>query len=71
MDNLRFYAACRQIIRHCPNQYAKAYAKAGLDLTTDDEIRMQALYILCNIGHWRHQDAKVCRKVLNEMGRPA
>ena len=50
---MNFHEACRQVLLHCPNEYAKAYANAGLDLNETREIQTQALYILCNTQHWR------------------
>ncbi len=63
----KFRLACHRIMRECPNEYAKGYAKAGYWMEREDEIRAQALYILSNMSHWRGLNAKVCRKVLKEI----
>ena len=43
--------------------YAVNYCRAALSMT-GEELRVQCLYILNNISHWRHPDAKEVRRVL-------
>ncbi len=43
--------------------YAVNYCRYGLE-TTGEELRVQCLYILNNISHWRHADAKSVRDIL-------
>lgn len=43
--------------------YAVAYAKAGLRMS-GEELRVQVLYILGNITHWRGEQAKRIRQNL-------
>ena len=43
--------------------YAVNYCRAALRYS-GDELRVQCLYILNNISHWRHPDAKRIRGVL-------
>jgi hypothetical protein len=49
------------------NGYAKAYARAGRGMT-GEEARVQALYILNNITHWRDAGAKEVRAALKRVG---
>jgi hypothetical protein len=43
--------------------YAVEYCKNAMDMG-GEELRVQCLYILNNIAHWRHADAKEVRLVL-------
>ena len=45
--------------------YCVNYARAGLSMT-DDELRVQCLYVLNNMTHWRGDVAKEVRGVLKE-----
>ena len=64
---LTFFEACRIIAAECPNEYAKAYARAGMDLTGDrDAERTQGMYILSNLSHWRSPKATEVRAFLKE-----
>lgn len=67
---LSFHDCCVQVFEHCPDEYAKAYAKAGLTLHGADEVRVQALYILNNMQHWRGERARSVRARLKEIGKP-
>jgi len=69
MDKDFFRQACNNIMA-CPkaNGYAKAYAKAGLDLSNADDIKTQALYILSNITAWRGETACATRVALKKIG---
>ncbi len=64
-----FYTACTAIL-HSPsaNGYAKTYAKAG-QLLDGEAARVQALYILSNITHWRAENAKQVRSFLKEFSK--
>ena len=48
--------------------YAKAYARAGLGMT-GEMARVQCLYILNNITHWRAPIAKQVRAALREYSK--
>ena len=66
-----FHDACRAVLADADNHkgnmpYARAYAKAGLHITVPDAQRTQALYVLTNLSHWRHADAKAVRAFLKE-----
>ncbi len=52
------------------NGYAKAYAKAGLGMV-NPERRVQALYILNNIRHWRAPSARQVRAALKSFSHGA
>jgi hypothetical protein len=46
--------------------YAVNYCRAACTMEEDsEEFRVQVLYILANLSHWRHPRAKEVRKVLN------
>jgi len=64
-----FFDACRDVIAHCPNEYAKSYARAGLGMTDPEEIRTQALYILVNTSRWRGDQARTVKAELKQIGR--
>lgn len=61
-----FHDACRAIMRATSPavNYAVNYAQAGLRMSNPDEIRVQSLYILNNITHWRGDEAKAVRNIL-------
>lgn len=61
----QFHNACREVINFCPNEYAKAYAKAGLHMN-GSEMADQALYILSNLTHWRGDIARKTKAKLRE-----
>jgi hypothetical protein len=45
--------------------YAVNYCRAALTMEEDsEEFRVQVLYILSNLSHWRHPRAKEVREVL-------
>lgn len=64
-----FHNACRSVVMNCSNPYAQAYAKAGLELTTPDAIRVQCLYILSNLSHWRGDEARRIKLILKSIGK--
>lgn len=53
-----FHSCCRAVLQFCPDGYAKAYAKAGLEMTDPEMVRVQILYILNNTGSWRGEVAR-------------
>ena len=65
----KFHEACRLVVK---NQTAKAlnycvnYAKYGLEVSDESEAKVQALYVLSNMTHWRGDDAKRARQLLKE-----
>lgn len=61
----QFHNVCWEVINFCPNEYAKAYAKAGL-LMNGSEIPNQALYILSNTSNWRGEVARKTKAKLRE-----
>ena len=63
---MTYREACITTALHCNNPYAKAYAKAGIDMT-GHEAYVQALYILNNITHWRGELAREVRTTLKSM----
>jgi hypothetical protein len=45
--------------------YTVDYCRAALTMDEDSEaFRVQVLYILANLSHWRHPDAKAVRETL-------
>jgi len=66
---MTFHEACRNTRDHCPNGYAKAYASAGLGLGDLHAQKVQALYILNNIPHWRGDTAKAVREFLKQFSK--
>lgn len=66
-DMFSFVTACKLVVNFCTDDYAKAYAKAGIAMRSGDEIKMQCLYILNNMGHWRGPVAKQCREVFKRL----
>lgn len=62
-----FRWACDAVMTHCPDPYAKSYARAGMRMTGRDEVLAQIPYIVSNIGRWRGQLAGDVRRVLKEV----
>lgn len=60
----RFNAVCANVYTYCPNPTARAYASVGRFMIAEHEIRVQALYVLSNIGAWRGDLAFESRKAL-------
>jgi len=55
---MTFHQCCRAILADPKaDTYAKGYARAGLGLE-GGAIPTQALYILCNLDHWRGETAR-------------
>lgn len=48
--------------------YAVNYCRAAKNMTGEG-LRVQCLYILCNITSWRHVDAKNVRTVLKNFSK--
>jgi len=66
---MTFHDACRAVLAHCPDPYAKSYANAGLMLATDKACKVQALYILGNMTKWRGDVAREVRTTLKEISK--
>ena len=67
-----FVECCHAIVAHCPDQYAKAYAKAGIDLVESrqfDALPTQVLYILSNLSYWRGEQARDIRATLKHIAK--
>lgn len=58
-----FHSACKCVVLHAPDDYAKAYAQVGLGLWDAESIKDQCLYILLNIRSWKGDMASQCRAV--------
>lgn len=62
--------ALEVVVKECPNPYAKTYADAALALgMVGEELRVQCLYVLSNITHWRGPKAKDVRATLKEASK--
>lgn len=76
IGTMAFNEACQRII-HAARQakpgalihYAVAYAKAGLNMTDREMIRVQCLYILNNLQGWRGEEAKQVKATLNQFAK--
>ena len=66
---MTFKEACATTLNRCNNEYAKSYAKAGMHMDDCEEVRVQALYILNNITHWRGDDAEACRQTFKRYAK--
>lgn len=67
-----FHDACRAVVRNADKpalNYAVGYARAGLDMTEAEEIRVQSLYILNNISGWRGDEAKAARAIFKGVAK--
>lgn len=66
-----FHDACRAVMRSTSPavNYAVNYAQAGLRMIDEDEIRVQSLYILNNITHWRGDEAKAARAIFKGVAK--
>ena len=65
-----FYLACQNIVDNADQKslnYAVNYAKAGLLMTNGHEARVQILYILNNMTHWRGDLAKETRATFKRL----
>jgi hypothetical protein len=67
---MTFLEACNAILRDPKaSPYAQTYARAGINLYAAENreaVRIQALYILSNLSHWRSPQAKEVRAVLRK-----
>jgi hypothetical protein len=71
---MTFHEACRSIVAHQGVRslnYASNYAKHGLLVSDPHEQRVQALYILNNMTHWRGDIAKRVREALKTASKGA
>lgn len=69
-----FHAACRAILAESNKpalNYAVGYARAGLEMTDPEAIRVQCLYILNNITGWRGEAAKATRGAFKRLATRA
>ena len=65
-----FHQVCQDIVDNqaLPSlNYAVNYAKAGLGMTACELCRVQAMYIVSNITHWRGDMAKKDRVTLKDL----
>lgn len=61
--------ALQAVSDYCPNLYAKAYARAALDMHPGNPaLSVQVLYVLSNTAHWRGDLAREVKRVLREAG---
>ena len=59
------HKAIKTIAQECKNPYALTYVKAAIMLDmTGEELRVQCLYILSNLTHWRGETARQVKEVL-------
>ena len=66
------YDAFRAIIKNQDSpalNYAVNYAKAGLKIYNDHTLKVQVLYVLNNITHWRGDEAKAVRATLKSFSK--
>lgn len=66
---MTFEEICRSVLANCPDGYAKAYAQAGLENMhwfNEKDTKVQCLYILTNIHHWRGDEANRVRAALKQ-----
>lgn len=63
----RFHTACRVVLRHCPDEYAKAYADLGLISQTTEDISAYCLCILRNSKCWYGLEARLTKQALKEI----
>jgi len=64
---MTFPECCKAILADPKaDTYAKGYAKAGLGLPYE-AWPTQALYILCNLNHWRGEKAREVKGSLKEI----
>lgn len=65
-----FHTACRNILDNVDQKalnYAVNYAKYGLKIEKLADAKVQALYILNNMTHWRGDLAKETRAILKDV----
>jgi hypothetical protein len=64
-----FHDACRTVLRSAKDEYGKSYANAGLTLSDEEEIRVQCLYILNNLGSWRGEEARNTKEIFKRFSK--
>ena len=94
MNTLTVVEALQAVLNESNNDYAKTYAKAGLELggstkaevtqtgfvieikpektgkvMVGEELRVQILYVLSNLGGWRGERAKEVKAVLKQASK--
>uniref|UniRef100_A0A6M3JQZ8 Uncharacterized protein n=1 Tax=viral metagenome TaxID=1070528 RepID=A0A6M3JQZ8_9ZZZZ len=65
------HQALRTIVKNKETKalnYCVNYALAGLHMV-GHELKDQCLYVLCNMEHWRGEEAKKVRKVLKHFSQ--
>ena len=68
----KFHIACHSIIanaNHKPLNYTVNYAKYGLEIEELADAKVQAIYILHNMTHWRGDLAKETSATLKEVAK--
>jgi len=94
MGKLTVVEALRAVVQESNDEYAKTYARAGLELggstnavvvevggavgiahektgkvMVGEELRVQLLYVLSNLAHWRGERAREVKAVLKEASK--
>ena len=67
-----FHKACQNIVDNAELEilnYAVNYAKHGLTIDNMHEAKVQAMYIISNITHWRGDSAKETRTTLKRISK--
>lgn len=68
MGTETFREMCVRVRLNCRNPYAVAYATAGEQLVRENAdfhtCKVQALYVLSNLSHWRGDEAKAVKETL-------
>jgi hypothetical protein len=62
-----FRAACVLILRHAPDDYAKAYAQRALQDDTLEHIKSMVPYLLSNLRYWRGIQARQVKDILRKI----
>jgi len=68
----KIHTALQTVLREAKGgcaEYAKTYARAALlrDMS-GEELRVQCLYVLTNLSHWRGKTARAVKAKLKEAG---
>ena len=66
-----FHRECRVVWTHCPDGYAKTYARGGLGLFDREAIDTQISYLLTNMGRWRGELARETKEKLKTLQKEA
>lgn len=69
IDRTEFIIQCQAVLDSNADQYAKAYARSGIyGCSTQEEMRVQALYIVNNLKYWRQPNARSVRDYFKAAG---